>query len=362
MNIFTSFLCYMIGNTNLIINCAEAVLKDGNAILGIVSKSPTIRQWFEKKNIPTQSHISMDFFDNEFDYLFSIVNDAVIPKDILQLPRILSVNYHDAPLPRYAGLYATSWAIMNREKKHGISWHVMEESIDAGDILTQVSFPIMPQETALTLNLKCYQKALSTFELLIKNLQMRKITRHKQDATRRSYYGAGNSLPNLGVIDWADSAERIDSIIRALSFGDYPNEIGMPKIRISNTLLIIKKYSLADKSSNKLPGSIIDINEDRIQIATDTVDMVLTELLYLDGRTCPFSQLISSHLHKGSVLNTLNFRDVDALNIDLRLLAKNERYLVKYLRQFKENGLRFIDGLSQKKTTSPGAHSRFMYR
>lgn len=81
------------------------------------------------------------------DYLFSIfsiVNRHLIPNELIALPQHLAINYHEAPLPNYAGVHATSWAIMNREVKHGITWHVMTERVDAGDILKQHFVEIGP--------------------------------------------------------------------------------------------------------------------------------------------------------------------------------------------------------------------------
>ena len=74
-----------------------------------------------------------------FDFLFSIVNSQILFPSLLKLPREFAINFHDALLPKYAGVHATSWAIFNQEKTHGITWHVMSEIVDSGDILKQVS-------------------------------------------------------------------------------------------------------------------------------------------------------------------------------------------------------------------------------
>ncbi len=56
------------------------------------------------------------------------------------------------------GMHATSWAILNQEKEHGITWHIATEKIDSGDILKQVSLSVSENETALSLNLKCFER------------------------------------------------------------------------------------------------------------------------------------------------------------------------------------------------------------
>jgi methionyl-tRNA formyltransferase len=73
----------------------------------------------------------------------------------LELPRIEAIDYHDAPLPKYAGLNATSWALMHRQKTHWVTWYVMSDLVEGGDILKQVAIDIADEDTAFTLNKKC---------------------------------------------------------------------------------------------------------------------------------------------------------------------------------------------------------------
>lgn len=49
-----------------------------------------------------------------------------------------------------------AWAIINGERAHGVTWHLMAERVDAGDILVQHGFPVEAIETTATLNAKCY--------------------------------------------------------------------------------------------------------------------------------------------------------------------------------------------------------------
>jgi methionyl-tRNA formyltransferase len=135
-----TFSCYVIGETSLARQCAELLLERGHRLYGIVSPNPAVQQWAAEKNIPhVPAPEDCDSFlrQHAFDYLFSIVNNAVLPEKTLALPEKRAINFHDALLPRYGGIHATSWAIMNREKNHGITWHVMTSRIDAGPVLKQ---------------------------------------------------------------------------------------------------------------------------------------------------------------------------------------------------------------------------------
>ena len=73
--------------------------------------------------------------DVAFDWLFSIANLEMIPESVLARAKAGAVNFHDGPLPRYAGLNAPVWAILAGETAHGITWHMIEGGIDEGDVL-----------------------------------------------------------------------------------------------------------------------------------------------------------------------------------------------------------------------------------
>ena len=122
------------------IQCAEILLQRGHKVCGIITPDDSCVCWAQEHNIP-HADMKQDLVaflgSQPFDYLFSIVNNSILPKEVFALPRKASINYHDGPLPRYAGTHATSWALMNRERSHGVSWHRIVEMVDAGDILKQ---------------------------------------------------------------------------------------------------------------------------------------------------------------------------------------------------------------------------------
>ncbi len=154
------FTCYVIGEKSLLLKCSEILLERGHKIYGIVSSNPTIKNWAAGNNIETLE-LDKALYDRlnakPYDYLFSITNLSVLPDDIINTPRNRAINFHDGPLPKYAGINVTSWAIMNQEKTHGFTWHDISSEVDKGDILKQVVFAIEQGETALSLNAKCFE-------------------------------------------------------------------------------------------------------------------------------------------------------------------------------------------------------------
>ena len=130
------FSCFLIGESSLLIQCADILINHKYNIYGVVSSDQKVHQWAQQYKIsyidPKTEDIVTFISKQPFDYLFSIVNPFILSKQVLELPRFAAINYHDAPLPKYAGNYATSWAIMQGEREHGITWHEMIDLVDAG--------------------------------------------------------------------------------------------------------------------------------------------------------------------------------------------------------------------------------------
>ena len=175
------------------------MVEKNHSVLGVVSTSHQIKIWCQEHDIPFMNSIyefEQRDIDTSFDYLFSIVNNVILPEFIIRAPRFHAINYHNSPLPKYAGLYATSWAILNNESEHAISWHLIEPTVDAGAIVKQCTFPIEKQDTALTLNLKCYEAAIDSFTILIDELASGTERLTPQNLEHRSYYGLKNKPKN----------------------------------------------------------------------------------------------------------------------------------------------------------------------
>src|SRR5918997_2918004 len=161
-----AFSAVFVGEGSLLVRCAEVFLDAGHQIRGVVSSKLPIQRWAEENMIPYVAPTDnvVGFMSRvAFDYLFSVANPSVLPKEILALPRKLGVNFHDALLPKYAGTYATTWALMHGEQTHGVTWHEMTDRVDAGLILKQRAVEVSEDETAFSLNAKCYEAGIQSF-------------------------------------------------------------------------------------------------------------------------------------------------------------------------------------------------------
>ncbi|MBC8206111.1 MAG: amino acid adenylation domain-containing protein [Kiritimatiellales bacterium] len=234
--------CFVIGEGSLCLRCIDVLRRSGMRVLGLISPDAANRRWARKKGIPWH-HPDEGFAQvlsaRPFDYLFSVVNSHIMKPDVLALPRRAAINYHDAPLPRYAGVYSTAWALINREKTHGITWHLMVDEVDAGDILKQKKVDISGQDTSFTLNARCYDAAVDTLVELASELVEGREVRRQQDLDRRTYYPLNKRPVHGALIDWNAPAKEIDALRRALDFGTQPNDLGLPKVYFGGELYVL---------------------------------------------------------------------------------------------------------------------------
>src|SRR4051812_36803022 len=128
MNQSTQLRCFLIGSDTLLIECAEALLDRGHSVVGVISATQRIADYAQSKGIATideRDDYARTLQQTPFDFLFSITNLAILRVDVPRLPQRGSINFHDGPLPRYAGIHAPAWAIINEEITYGVTWHLM---------------------------------------------------------------------------------------------------------------------------------------------------------------------------------------------------------------------------------------------
>ena len=100
---------------------------------------------------------------DDADIVISAFHNKKIPKDFFSRGGV-GFNLHAGILPKYKGSCTINWAIINKEVETGITLHLMNSEIDAGDIILIEKVPIDPNETAGALYLKLENVAFEIFK------------------------------------------------------------------------------------------------------------------------------------------------------------------------------------------------------
>ena len=285
----------IIGAGALTLACADLLIERGHRIIALVSADERTRRWAQSLGVAqarTLAGLAALIEGQPFDYLLSIVNFSKIPEAILQAPRLCAINYHDAPLPRYAGSHAVTWALFHAETRHAVTWHAMTSRVDAGDVLVQTSLAIDPDDTALTLNLKCHEAAVIGFRELLAAMETGTVNPRRQDMSRRTFFPRGRSPSPGCVLPFEAPAERIEAMLRALDFGPHSNPLGLPKIALGESFALVTELEVLARRSALVPGSIVDIVEDGLVVATSSVDVLIAGFLTLEGSPLSIAEVI----------------------------------------------------------------------
>jgi amino acid adenylation domain-containing protein len=333
------FSCFMIGIESHLIQCAEILLKRGHKICGIITSEKSIKTWAEEKGIPNLApgpDLAMTLDRQPFDYLFSITHLSIIPAEILALPRKGAVNFHNGPLPKYAGLNVTSWALLNQEKVHGITWHFMSVGVDEGDILKQPTIEIAEGDTALTLNVKCYEACIDSFGELVDELASRRIKSRKQNLSERTYFSKYKRPLAACTISWSEPAEKIAALVRALDFGPYSNPLGLPKIVIGNDVFFAPEIDVLGRCSQAAAGTITAIDDDSMGVATANTEIALRKLVTITGQTFSIPAIVAKYgLRKGHSLSELDQETANRLTTLNDEICRHEEYWVSELTKWE---------------------------
>ncbi|MDN0200046.1 amino acid adenylation domain-containing protein [Streptomyces sp. S.PNR 29] len=280
------FSCVVVGEEALLVECTRLLLARGHEVTAVVSPAPDLIAWAEGEGlatVPLGPDLAERLAPLRFDYLFSIANLRMLPDDVLALPARLPVNFHDGPLPRHAGLFATSWAILDGDKQHGVTWHVMTAEADTGDVLKQRPVPVDPAATVHDLDIACFDAGIESFGELVDELAAGTATRTPQDLGLRTYHGKYDGPPRAGLYDWRQPAADLDALVRATSFGRRPNGFGIPLVALGDTLIAVRAVEILDRPSPAEPGTLVDAAAEALTVATGDRDVRLTHLADLTG-------------------------------------------------------------------------------
>lgn len=146
------------------------------------------------------------------DLIVVVAYGKILRKEVLDIPVYGCVNVHASLLPKYRGAAPINWAIINGEKKTGITTMLMDTGLDTGDILLQESLDIEDDDTAGTLHDKLKVLGAKVLYDTLQMIESGKINRIPQDNSESTYAPVLDK--NTGLIDWNKSAKDIVNLIR----------------------------------------------------------------------------------------------------------------------------------------------------
>lgn len=211
------------------------------------------------------------------DMIVTCAYGQIIPKELLDFPKYGCINVHASLLPKLRGGAPIHKAIINNYSRTGVTIMYMVEKMDAGDIISQVDTPILPEDNVGSLHDRLSEIGTRLLLETIPNIVSGNINPIKQKEEEVTY--AWNITREEEKIDFHKDTIDIYNQIRGLNPwpGAYAMLDGIPvKIyasRISNSFFTTKR-----------DGEIGKIYEDGIGVSTHDGEIIITELQFAGKR------------------------------------------------------------------------------
>tara|TARA_B100001059_G_C17832647_1_gene585748 strand:- start:2801 stop:3685 length:885 start_codon:yes stop_codon:yes gene_type:complete len=223
------------------------------------------KPFFKFKNIKSNYAFNkIKSFDT--DLLVSMSYDQIFDKKLITLCKIKPINCHAGMLPKYRGRNVINWAIINGEKKIGITVHFIDNKIDTGNIIDQKILKISINDDYNSILNKCYLECpkllMKSLKKLLKKNNIKGIVQKK---IGKGFY-CKKRVKGDEIIDLNNKTKYLNNFIRALTFPG-PNarfQKGKNKISFIKSQILEKK-----RISNEYKiGQIINFNGKYFDIKT----------------------------------------------------------------------------------------------
>ena len=154
--------------------------------------------------------------DMQPDVIVVVAFGQILPKEILDIPRLGCVNVHASLLPKFRGAAPIQWSIIDGEEVTGVTTMLMDVGLDTGDMLLKAEIPMDPKETGGSLHDKLAAVGGELLEKTLIGLEAGTIVPEKQDDSQAGEY-ARMLDKELGHIDFNQPAVVIARLIRGLN-------------------------------------------------------------------------------------------------------------------------------------------------
>jgi len=290
----TSLRIIFAGTPDFAARHLDALLSSGHQVVGVFTQpdrpagrgkklmpSP-VKVLAEAHNLPVFQPASLRPAENQqlvaelnADVMVVVAYGLILPKAVLDMPRLGCINVHGSLLPRWRGAAPIQRALWAGDTDTGVTIMQMDVGLDTGDMLYKLSCPITSQDTSATLYDKLAELGPKGLIDTLRQLEENSINPQVQDEALVTY--AEKLSKEEARIDWSLSAAQLERCIRA--FNPWP----MSWLEIDGQPVKIWQASVIAENAAAEPGTIITASKHGIQVAT--VEGILNlELLQPAGK------------------------------------------------------------------------------
>ncbi len=276
------------GTPDFAVPCLEKLNNSKHEIVGVFSQPdkpvgrkqvltpPPVKAWATENSIPVfqpekiKNSNALEIIDGlNPDIIIVVAYGKILPSEILTSAKHGCINVHASLLPKYRGAAPIQWAVLNGDKKTGVSIMQMDEGLDTGDVILVKECEIGENETSAELFDRLSVIGADALIDALDLIENNKAVPKKQPEGDFGY--AKMITKELCPIDWSKSAFEIHNQVRGLQTWPVATTI------INGKNIKIHKTAFSDIKGNKA-GEIVDNNKKLIVSCGDGRCLEILEL------------------------------------------------------------------------------------
>ena len=280
------------GTPDFAVKSLEAIIESGFNVVGVITapdkpagrgrklKESAVKTYAVSRNLKVlqPTNLKSDEFQKELKDLNPniqvVVAFRMLPKSVWDFPEYGTFNLHASLLPQYRGAAPINWAIINGEKKTGVSTFFLNEEIDMGEMIFQEEVAIHEKENVGSLHDRLMETGS---RLVVKTLQAiagGKVKRKAQPEIKGLRPAPKLSKENT-KIDWNAPVDEIYNLIRGLD----PYPAAWCFLEDTSEEVRVKIYDVEKiKQEHHLPNGTVTVNDKTIKVAAMDGYIIIHEI------------------------------------------------------------------------------------
>ena len=222
------------GTPDFAVPCLQALLDAGYLVTGVFTQPdkpkgrgyqlapPPVKEFALTQNLPVFQPKTMRDAETleqlkgcNPDLIVVVAYGKLLPKEVLDLPRLGCINVHASLLPKYRGAGPVQWSIINGEEETGVTTMYMAEALDTGDMLESASLKIGENETADELMERLSHLGAELLISTVKKAEEGTLKPVPQDEALSTYVSMLDK--EMARLDFNKPAREVHNLIRGLS-------------------------------------------------------------------------------------------------------------------------------------------------
>jgi methionyl-tRNA formyltransferase len=247
---------------------------------------------YQPKNFKQEEALK-ELEDQGADLMVVVAYGLILPRRVLDAPRLGCINIHASLLPRWRGAAPIQRAILAGDAESGITIMEMEEGLDTGPMLLKKSCPITAEDTGGSLHDRLSGLGAEALMEALPGIGDGSLRGEAQDDALANY--AEKLIKSEALVDWRRSAEEIDRQVRA--FNPWP----VAQADFGGKVLRIWEAHPLRGERDGSPGSVVATGRDGIDVATGDGILRIRTLQMPGKRAMSAADFLNAHSLEGVV-------------------------------------------------------------